>query len=100
MPQTKEEKDSEKAEKDYEEKKDKLASFKLKHSVRIDSLCDIASDIAKRGINHANGLKGEIEDKLVVLRDIEEKRKNNPFVVEKNKYKTIIEELEKELELL
>lgn len=99
MPKTQEEKDKEKAEKDYSDKKDSLFAFKEKHKMRSDGLKDIARDIEKRGINHEGGLKGEIQDKLKMLKELEADRNANPEVAEehKNKYKTIIEELEKEL---
>ena len=97
MPKTPEELKLEKADKDYKDKKDSLQAFKTKHSVRIDKLADIASDIAKRGINHELGLKGEIQDKLNIIKELEAKRNSNPLTEQKDKYKVIIEELEKEL---
>jgi hypothetical protein len=92
-------KEEEKAEQDYKDKKDALKAFKNKMSVRPDRLADMAVDIEKRGINHELGLKGEIADKLVYLKELEAKRNADPRIPahKKDKYKIIIEELEKEL---
>jgi hypothetical protein len=96
----------EKAEQEYKDKKDALKSFKQKMSVRPDRLADMAIDIEKRGINHEQGLKGEIADKLLVLKALEAKRNSRPELALMkpevrakyvDKYKIIIEELEKEL---
>jgi hypothetical protein len=80
-----------KADKEYKDKKNSLSAFKEKHKNRKDGLKDMALDIEKRGINHENGLKGEIQDKLKILKDLEQSREI------KGKYSAIIEELEKEL---
>jgi hypothetical protein len=94
-----EKEEKEKSDQEYKDKKDALKSFKMKMSVRPDRLADMAVDIEKRGINHEQGLKGEIADKLVILKELEAKRNADLKIPahKKDKYKIIIEELEKEL---